>query len=218
VVTGPVNLGDYILPNGINSGRGVAVAPDKMNVTDFKNIVGIAWTASADKNPKVINVAVGLNGNAINSVVEKQNAALEAQRTRIQELKQSVSARQAVLAKLIPGFDASLAAEQSERAASERTPLDHSTLSNLALDDIATNKSKIPAYIPLTDAKVEAGLELAMKICKDAGYTPDKNPYMKKFATDAAFRTSEVARVKAMVAGKMDRYTELLSRRGEDAK
>lgn len=217
VVTGPVKLGDYILPNALNSGRGVAVSPDKMKVTDYKKIVGVAWTASADNSPKIVNVAVGLNGSAINGVIEKQDAALTSHQTGILELRESVRATQDALATLIPGFTGALAKEQTERAAIVvPQQIDHASLSKIALDDMAANKAKIPAFIPLSDAKVQAGLDMAMKICKEAGYKVETNSYMKKYETDPGFKAAEVARVKALVSGKLEKYTELMSRRADD--
>jgi hypothetical protein len=78
VVRGEVTLGDYILPDGLNMGIGVAVNPAKMKAEDYKHIVGIAWSTSQEgKSLSEINVAVGLNGLAISQEVDKQNEEKE---------------------------------------------------------------------------------------------------------------------------------------------
>jgi hypothetical protein len=97
-VFGKVNLGDYIIPNGLNNGVGVAVAPDKIAAKDVKNIVGIAWsTADNAVGLNNINVAIGLNVNDNQKLIEQQQ-------NEIDDLKNQIAQTNAQLAKLIPGF------------------------------------------------------------------------------------------------------------------
>ena len=42
-VFGKVNMGDYIIPSGKNDGIGIAISPSKINTTNVKQIIGIAW-------------------------------------------------------------------------------------------------------------------------------------------------------------------------------
>ena len=96
-VFGKVNLGDYIIPNGINNGVGVAISPDKIKHSDVKNIVGIAWSTA--ENPlaiSIVNVAIGLNVNDNQKLVEKQQA-------EINDLKYEIDKINAKLDKLING-------------------------------------------------------------------------------------------------------------------
>lgn len=71
-VIGKVNVGDYILPSGDNDGFGRAKAPGDMEVEDYLDIVGIAWSASSNDTYNLINVAIGLNTTDINQVILKQ--------------------------------------------------------------------------------------------------------------------------------------------------
>lgn len=58
-VIGPVNKGDYILPDNRHQGAGVAVSPDQLTIEDRSRIVGRAWESSQENGLKKITVAVG---------------------------------------------------------------------------------------------------------------------------------------------------------------
>ena len=73
-VRGIVLNGDYILPSGNNDGTGVAVSPDEITYDNYNRIVGIAWSESIVGKDQIslINMAIGLNPNAISKLVAKQ--------------------------------------------------------------------------------------------------------------------------------------------------
>lgn len=218
VVSGPVHRGDYILPNGLNAGRGVAVSPDKMKVADYKTIVGISWSASEDKNPKSVNVAVGLNTTAINSVMESQDAVIQSQAMEIKELRASIGSTHAVLAKLVPGFKDAMGSSLS--SGSIPKPANVSPVPPAAQDRSGMNMSTampLPKFRPVSDADLQNGISLGLKICKDAGQNFEKNSYLKKLTTDAGFREEESARIKAKINTCLETYGELLSRRSDDS-
>jgi hypothetical protein len=99
-VTGKVNLGDYIIPNGLNNGVGIAVSPNDINLKDVKNIVGIAWSTSANAvGLQNITVAIGLNVNDNQKIIENQQ-------NEIEELKNEIVQTNLQLEKLVPGFKA----------------------------------------------------------------------------------------------------------------
>ncbi|HKK77103.1 MAG TPA: hypothetical protein VJ953_18635 [Saprospiraceae bacterium] len=60
-ISGPVSIGDYILPSGNNDGMGIAVHPEDMQWGDYPRIVGVAWEAAQDNIVNLVNVAVGIN-------------------------------------------------------------------------------------------------------------------------------------------------------------
>lgn len=77
-VTGKVAIGDYIIPRGDNKGFGIAVSPAKMTLEQYRQIVGVAWTASkANTSFSMINVAVGINSNDLVAKLIKQQAELD---------------------------------------------------------------------------------------------------------------------------------------------
>ncbi|MEP7268801.1 MAG: peptidase G2 autoproteolytic cleavage domain-containing protein [Saprospiraceae bacterium] len=103
-VLGPVMSGDYIVPSGNHDGMGRSIAPDKMTVQDYSQIVGVAWSSSGKSLHNLINVAVGLYSNEISKIIadhEKIIADLES------DFNQSNSA----LAQVVPGFTKKMVAE-----------------------------------------------------------------------------------------------------------
>lgn len=62
-VSGEVNLGDYILPSGNNDGLAIAVRPEDMQIKDFKNVIGVAWSTAKEFPINIVNVAIGINSN-----------------------------------------------------------------------------------------------------------------------------------------------------------
>lgn len=100
-VIGTVNPGDYILPDGHNMGFGIAVSPSKIKASDIKYIVGTAWSGSIATNLySTINVAVGLNVNDNQRVVENL-------RKRVSEIKSQLAESDNVLRQLVPGYQGS---------------------------------------------------------------------------------------------------------------
>ena len=87
-VTGKVAIGDYILPRGDNQGFGMAVNPDKMTLEQYRQIVGVAWTASkANATFSMINVAVGINSNDLVSKLLEQRAELDEVKAELDGVK-----------------------------------------------------------------------------------------------------------------------------------
>lgn len=81
-VVGEVEVGDYILPSGNDDGFGIGKGRDEMQISDYENILGVAWEESHTPIMNLINVAVGLNANDLGAQLQKQEdriARLEAQ-------------------------------------------------------------------------------------------------------------------------------------------
>jgi len=73
-VSGPVNIGDYIIPSGNNDGLGIAVNPSKMNTGQYKKIIGVAWARGNSLfGYSMVNVAIGINPNSIADKIEAQD-------------------------------------------------------------------------------------------------------------------------------------------------
>lgn len=89
--TGVVNVGDYILPSGLNDGTGITVSPDEMTVEDYGKVVGVAWSASTDVNTKYVLCVVGLNTNDLVDVLAQQQKQLNEQQQQINELYEILS-------------------------------------------------------------------------------------------------------------------------------
>jgi hypothetical protein len=111
-IKGTVSLGDYILPSGDHNGFGIAVAPEQMLASDFKRVVGVAWSEAKNSGINTINVAVGLNANALSTVVDKQQEIIAKQQAQLQALQSSLNKTNSALASLIPGFAEKMADNQ----------------------------------------------------------------------------------------------------------
>lgn len=96
-VKGKVTVGDYILPSGMHDGFGRAVHPSDMRISDYKKIVGVAWSASNDPVSAYINVAIGMNRHDLVKVVTDQQSEIDALQSELDKTRQ-------VLAELVPGF------------------------------------------------------------------------------------------------------------------
>lgn len=83
-VYGKVAVGDYILASGNNDGAAVAKNKAALSLSDYENIVGVAWEASTSKPVNMINTAVGINQNDL--VIQ-----LKQQRQELDELKKTVA-------------------------------------------------------------------------------------------------------------------------------
>ena len=74
-VKGIVNIGDYIIPSGDNDGLAIAVTKSKMNIQQFKKIIGVAWSSSfvtTSFSFSFINVAIGITSNSLVDKIEEQ--------------------------------------------------------------------------------------------------------------------------------------------------
>ncbi|HMT77175.1 MAG TPA: hypothetical protein PKA44_05645 [Saprospiraceae bacterium] len=72
-VKGLVMTGDYILPSGLNDGVGIAVSANEIKPSQYKEIVGVAWSQSYNVNGyNVVNMAIGLNSNDLARLAEAQ--------------------------------------------------------------------------------------------------------------------------------------------------
>jgi hypothetical protein len=99
-VRGQVNVGDYILPSGLNDGTGIAVAPGNLTPKQYSQIVGVAWSAAPAGNKLAfVNMAIGLNTNDVARVVEEQQ-------NRIESLEKEMAAVKNDFAALIRRLDA----------------------------------------------------------------------------------------------------------------
>ena len=74
-VTGRVEVGDFIVPSGLNDGMGIGVRPEEITAAQLGSVVGIAWEA-IDASFGLVNVAVGLKPVEIEKVVTRHETAL----------------------------------------------------------------------------------------------------------------------------------------------
>ncbi|MGB2877189.1 MAG: hypothetical protein WBB97_04065, partial [Dehalococcoidales bacterium] len=91
-VSGPVNIGDYILPSGLEDGTGIAVSLERMSAQDYSKVVGRAWSGSDYDALKYVLCAVGLNANDSVQLIEEQQTQIEALEALIESLIERIEA------------------------------------------------------------------------------------------------------------------------------
>ena len=85
-VMGKVSVGDYILPSGYNDGLAKAVAPARMRLQDYNQIVGVAWESGNASTLNMVNVAVGLNQNDMSAQLIKQQAEIDMMKQQLNQV------------------------------------------------------------------------------------------------------------------------------------
>jgi len=194
-VFGKVSLGDYIIPNGVNNGVGVAVAPDKIKHSDVKNIVGIAWSTA--ENPlaiSTVNVAIGLNVNDNQKLVEKQQ-------TEINELKSEIDKINAKLDKLING-DASITATTVPTAryvptgknAAQLVTNDNSVAISSIVQPIKIGPNQI-VYYQVTKEDFIRGFDFVQQNMKNSNEADKYEKFWSHYNADPEFKDKIMNRI-----------------------
>jgi len=117
-VVGVVQQGDFILPSGLDDGRGIAVRPDSIRPEQLASVVGVAWGHGGRRGQLgLVNVAVGLRPVELTRVIGEQQAALDSAEREISALRAQVTTMQASLDK-VEELEAAVASLQAVRLAS----------------------------------------------------------------------------------------------------
>jgi|GEM_PF-4819164 len=84
-ISGNVNIGDYILPDNMGQGFAVAKSKSNMQITDYKKIIGVAWSVKNSQGK--VNVAVGINNNDMSEIITAQDQKITALDTRLKVIE-----------------------------------------------------------------------------------------------------------------------------------
>ncbi|MCC7149903.1 MAG: hypothetical protein IT216_11855 [Saprospiraceae bacterium] len=180
-VRGLVMPGDYILPSGSNDGCGIAVSPDRLTPSQYKDIVGIAWSsASASNGISMVNMAIGLNSNDMARLGEQQER-------RISELESKFSALEARMAvlegKSQNGSNTAVAVAEQMRLTPQ--PVSNQTKEQLALANMPPE---------LSDEVMAEAIEFLRNQFNQTGVDYNKHPGLTKLFTDLAFQREVIRR------------------------
>ncbi|MBX2928055.1 MAG: hypothetical protein KF852_09490 [Saprospiraceae bacterium] len=170
-VRGQVNIGDYILPSGLNDGAGFGVSPDQITAKQYSQIVGVAWSAApAGSKLSLINLAIGLNTNDVARVVEEQQS-------KIEKLERDFASLEQRLAALESGKPYPAAAQ---------TPM-----------PVLSNTEFIDASLPvgLDVAQIEEAIVLLEDTYRARGIDVDNHAGLKKLFNDSAYRKEIIQNV-----------------------
>lgn len=200
-VMGNVNAGDYILPSGTNNGFGRGVSPKDMKAEDYANIVGVAWSSSANGIYDKVNVAIGLNTGDVSKLVAEQSKEITA-------LKSQMSETNAILAKLIPGFKEAAGIKENDVATKLAPVQTNSTANNNDYHFPEATADNI-VYFKLERAQVLAMFTMAEKIFNENGGDMESNPFWKKIKSDAGYKETVMKDIEAKFANAIHTHKEM---------
>ena len=89
-IRGPVQVGDYIVPSGLDDGVGLAVSTSNMTPAQYVQVIGRAWESSSEVTVKRVNAAVSLHSNY--GWIEHLFTSVKVQQAEIQDLKVELQA------------------------------------------------------------------------------------------------------------------------------
>jgi hypothetical protein len=196
-VTGKVNIGDYIITNGLNNGVGKAVSPNQMKLENIKNIVGIAWSSSDNSGLGIdkINVAVGLNQNDLHGLVQN----LE---NKVTNLESQLAATNAKLDKLISALTNGNSISNKELT---------SQSSDLKSD--INTMSKVNNQFPvLTDeefCKIFNVVSSTFENKSDVNNSPELYEFALKQLKDESFRTKMATKIRSSYEDLKIKWAEI---------
>ncbi len=111
-----VRKGDYILPDGNNSGFATAVSPENMREDQLDKVLGVAWEDQPQSGPKFVKIAVGLKGNEMVKVIQDHASKINTLRAKVMELSKLKSEIADVKSTLESGQKAKLSAKKSKHS------------------------------------------------------------------------------------------------------
>ena len=87
LVRGEVKTGDFIIPSGKNDGIGIAISPQDFKPEYMTQVLGRAWSESANDRLNLINVLIGVKTNEWARIVEEQQSRIDSLELRIERLE-----------------------------------------------------------------------------------------------------------------------------------
>jgi len=213
-VIGKVEPGDYILPTLIGNGFGKAVAPEEMSITDYKRIVGVAWSVAEGDNIGVVNVAVGLNTNDLASVVLAQDEKIQSLESEMTGLQQQINQATDLLSQLVPGFEeamkenpvsgtrksyflsADAKADIPKTGQGEEVKTHDNTYTTQKY--FVTPQAEEIIYFEVTEEQLEESINMARAIyLESSGKSLEDHPFWKKMKEEPAYVEEVKAEMKA---------------------
>lgn len=179
-VFGKVTIGDYIIPSGKNDGIGISISPKRITSKNVKEIVGIAWGKSNNvAGFNLINVAVGLNTNDNNPIIENLEKQIEYQAIEVDELKSLLTQMIERISNLENGIIPNTTnpiAESNDNDYSERK-----------YEIVDTQQGEM-IYFELTREDIIAGIDLAERQMTAKGMDLKANVFWNKIITNPSFK------------------------------
>lgn len=194
-VFGRVNIGDYIIPSGNNDGVGIAISPLQVDLSNVKKIVGVAWENSVtDHGLTKINVAVGLNTNDNNPIVEKLQNKVVNQDLKIKNLESQIREIKDLIVKINSTTNNTIEEHHDDK--------DYEIVNGADYDVI---------YFEIADKHIEQSFKRAKEILL-ANNTFDKSaPFWDKLENDPYFKKMIIDKIKSKIESEFHYHKELNS-------
>ncbi len=199
-VFGKVKIGDYIVPSGNNDGLGVAIDPSKMTSEHVKDIVGVAWGINDNiLGFNKVNVAVGLNKNDNNAIVEKLEERMEEQDVEINNIKKQIAEYLVRLSNIENGIVTTTTHSTLEKDSEGHDESEHQETEGYdqrEYEIIETDKGEI-VYWQITREDFDKALQMVeTKLLSEKGNFAN-NKLWKKIKTDSKFRNKTFEELKS---------------------
>jgi len=180
-VFGKVSIGDYIIPSGKNDGIGKAIPRKSITTEQIDKIVGVAWSINdVSTGFNMVNVAVGLNANDNNPIIQKFEQKLNNQSEEISELKKQLADVINRIGKMESGANQDVINSSSETE-------DTVSYSERKYEIVDTHGAEV-IYFELTREDVIVGIELAEKQMKDKGVDVENHEFWKQLNSNPAYK------------------------------
>jgi len=202
-VFGKANIGDYIIPSGKNDGIGIAIAPDKIKISQIKDIVGTAW-AQNQLGFGVINVAVGLNRNDSSLVLEKIENQVHQQAEEISYLKNQI---ENILSR-IENVEQGGAVSNKASIANTKQQINYQDYSSRKLSVVKSPEVDI-IYFEINEHDLNEGIILAKKMMEDSGEFERSKEIFEKLENDNEFRSRFIAELQEKIDKQMQYHKEI---------
>lgn len=188
-VFGAVKIGDYILPSGKNDGVGIAISPINMTSKNIRNIVGISWsTVKSIFGINMVNVAVGLNTNDNNPIIEKLESQVKKQSNDIKYLQEQLAEILVNISRLKKGENI---AETIEPSATNETKevKDENNHGHRKYEVVASQDSDI-IYFDLTRQDLADALAKAEVSMRENGLYVANKEVLERIKSDSKFKNN----------------------------
>lgn len=210
-VFGRVNIGDYIIPAGSNSGIGKAVSPKSITSKDIKKIVGVAWSESeSDFGMNMINVAVGTNVNDNSLIVENHEKQIASLSEEIKDLKLQISEIYEMLRQ--KGPYSTINPKTPEADFNTHVVENHEKSLrrqiNADIEKITPDNNNI-SYHEYSREDIIRGIDFLERVLTIQGVNIEEDEVWKRYYTDPAFKEEMISKVQVKVQEQLQYVKEI---------
>jgi hypothetical protein len=215
-VIGKVSLGDYIIPSGGKNGFGVAVPPEYMTTSDFKRVVGVAWSSGDEKAPySIVNVAVGMNHHITAGVIQQQAKEIENLKTVVLESEKRLNNIDKALTLVLPNYKNAMAVRTSfagdimdiQKALNTGDEIANSANAEKLLTEIQQDTPRLPKGPGFfEDSQIVESYNQIVKALTESGQI---HPMIQKMENDPKYKEVMLAKIKQlMTKGMVDQIIQ----------